>query len=130
MGPVFLMFKAYMAESSSSVSTDCTLGQISYTLSACIQWLRMLISAYLVLPTVCTLSHDFQSGCVLSHWLLYHVSMYLFCTLMAVTVLIFSLDSSLLLTFVCVSPGLGIISSKLKSLQSMLFLIRESSLSL
>lgn len=82
------------AESCSSFSTGCTLGHISYTLCSCIQWLRMLISAFHVLPTVCTLSHDFQSGCVLSHWLLYLASMYLFCALMAVTVLIFPLDSS------------------------------------
>lgn len=48
-------------------STGCMLGHSSYTLCTCIQWLRMLISAFHVLPTVCTLSHDFQSVCVLSH---------------------------------------------------------------
>lgn len=124
------------AESCSSFSTGYMLGQISYTLCTCIQWLRMLISAFHVLPTVCTLSHDFQSGCVLSHWLLYLASMYLFCTLMAVTVLIFPLDSScavdICMCFLRVGDiSLDIFSCKLKShvSQMMLFLIRESFLS-
>lgn len=125
------------AESCSCFSTGYMLGQISYTLCTCIQWLRMLISAFHVLPTVCTLSYDFQSGCVLSHWLLYLASMYLFRTLMAVTVLIFPLDSSCAVDICMCFPRVGdisldIFSCKLKShvSQMMLFLIRESFLSL
>lgn len=124
------------AESCSSFSTGCVLGQISYNLCTCIQWLRMLISAFHVLPTVCTMSHDIQSGCVLSHWLLYLASMYLFCTLMAVTVLIFPLDSSGAVDICMRFPRVGdisldIFSCKLKShvSQTMLFLIRGSFLS-
>lgn len=112
------------------------LGHISYTLCTCIQWLRMLISAFRVLPTVCTLSHDFQSGCALSHWLFYLASMYLFCALMAVTVLIFPLDSSCAVDICVWFPRAGdisldVFSCKLKShvSQTMLFLIRESFLS-
>lgn len=99
----------------------------------CIQWLRMLIPAFHILST---LSHDFQSGYVLSHCLLYLASTYLLCTLMAVTALIFPLDSSCAID-ICVrfprveDDPLDIFSCELKSHVSpiMLVLIRESFLS-
>lgn len=99
----------------------------------CIQWLRMLTSAFHILST---LSHDFQSGYVLSHWLLYLASTYLLCTLMAITALIFPLDSSCAIDICMCFPrvednSLDIFSCKLKSHVSpiMLVLIRESFLS-
>lgn len=102
----------------------------------CIQWLRMFISAFHIVPTVCMPSHDFQSGYVLSHWLLYLGSIYLFCTLMTVTALIFPLDSSCAIDMCMHFPrveddSLDICSCKLKShvLPMKLFLIKESFLS-